>query len=361
MQKTIAAISTLILVLTLSACSASSAETISGVSSGQSENTTTVSAPSAATGAATVAEALAENSTVHEDASDYTWEDAVVIPITLNGDSISVDGEGVTVEGGGTATITAAGTYSLSGALDDGQIIVNSEAEGMVRLILNGVDIHNSSSAAIYILQSDETLIYLAENTDNTISDGEDYVLENPDTDEPNAAIFSAADLTIFGSGSLSVQGNNNDGIASKDGLIIASGTINVTAVDDGVRGKDYLVIEDGAITVEAGGDGLKADNAEDAAKGFISIEAGVLNITAGGDAISAQTDVMVRGGEITVHSGGGSGAWADETISAKGIKGVVSVNIDGGTLCLRLRRRRDPLQRQHHDQQRQLRHRFRR
>ena len=105
--------------------------------------------------------------------------------------------------------------------------------------------------------------------------------------------------------------------------------------MDDGIRGKDYLVVEDGVITVKAEGDGLKSDNAEDATKGFISIEAGVLNITAGGDAITAQTDVMVSGGEITVTSGGGSGAWADETVSAKGIKGVVSVNIDGGTLYL--------------------------
>ncbi len=88
-------------------------------------------------------------------------------------------------------------------------------------------------------------------------------------TDEPNAAIFSAADLTIFGGGTLTVQGNNNDGIASKDGLIIAGGTISVTAVDDGIRGKDYLVIEDGAITVEAGGDGLKSDNAEDTSQGL--------------------------------------------------------------------------------------------
>jgi hypothetical protein len=325
MQKTIATITTLILVLTLTACSASSAETLSG----ESSNTTTVSA----TGAATVSEALAENSAVHEDASDYTWEDAVVIAITLNGDSMRVDGEGVTVDGN-TATITAAGTYSLSGLLNDGQIIVNTESEEVVRLILNGVELRNSSSAPLYILKSDETVIYLAENTTNLIADGADYVYENPDTDEPNAAIFSAADLTIFGSGTLTVQGNNNDGIASKDGLIIASGTINVTAVDDGVRGKDYLVIEDGAITVEAGGDGLKSDNAEEATKGFISIQAGVLNITAGGDAITAQTDVMVRGGEITIRSGGGSNTWVDETISAKGIKGVVSVNIDGGTFA---------------------------
>ena len=39
--------------------------------------------------------------------------------------------------------------------------------------------------------------------------------------------------------GGLTVSGNFNDGIASKDGLIIAGGVIQVTAVDDGIRGKD--------------------------------------------------------------------------------------------------------------------------
>ena len=99
--------------------------------------------------------------------ADYTWDASAVIPITLNGDSsITVPGEGVTVDGS-TATITAAGTYSLSGTLDDGQIIVNTEAEGVVRLILNGVDIHNSTSAPIYIQKSEEAVIVLAEDTEN--------------------------------------------------------------------------------------------------------------------------------------------------------------------------------------------------
>ena len=62
-----------------------------------------------------------------------------------------------------------------------------------------------------------------------TVSDGKSYVFANPTEDEPNAAIFSKADLTIYGGGSLTVTGNFNDGIASKDGLIIASGTIAVT------------------------------------------------------------------------------------------------------------------------------------
>ena len=46
--------------------------------------------------------------------------------------------------------------------------------------------------------------------------------------DEPNAAIFSKGDLTIYGNGSLAVNANTNDGIASKDGLIVAGGTARI-------------------------------------------------------------------------------------------------------------------------------------
>jgi hypothetical protein len=70
-------------------------------------------------------------------------------------------------------------------------------------------------------------------------------------------------------------MGNYNDGIASKDGLVIESGALTVNAVDDGVRGKDYLVIQDGALAVTAGGDGLKADNEEDATLGYIADRGG--------------------------------------------------------------------------------------
>lgn len=109
-------------------------------------------------GAASVADAGAANSKNHDDEADYTWDSTAVIPIVLNGDAITADGEGVTVDGS-TATITSAGTYSLSGTLVDGQIIVDTEDEDIVRLILNGVDIGNSTSAPINIVSAEETMI----------------------------------------------------------------------------------------------------------------------------------------------------------------------------------------------------------
>ncbi|MCA9948294.1 MAG: carbohydrate-binding domain-containing protein, partial [Anaerolineales bacterium] len=243
-------------------------------------------------------------------------------------------GEGVEVNGR-FATITSAGTYRLTGTLTDGQIIVDTEDEETVHLIFDGINISNESSAPIYIANAEETVIMLAEGSENVVTDGAAYVFPDPEEDEPNAAIFSKDDLTIFGEGSLTVEAHYNDGITSKDGLIITSGTINVSAVDDGIRGKDYLIIKDGNITVNAQGDGLKSDEDEDAAKGYISIEGGTIQITSGGDAIQAETDVLITDGEFTIISGGGSNGVLDADASAKGIKAGVAVNIDGGTFTI--------------------------
>ncbi|MCB0210396.1 MAG: carbohydrate-binding domain-containing protein [Anaerolineae bacterium] len=285
-------------------------------------------------GAASVADAAAANHKDHDDEEDYVWDSNAVIAIALNGDSIAADSDGVTIDGS-TATITAAGTYSLSGTLEDGQIIVDTDDEEIVRLILNGVDISNSTSAPINITAAEKVMIVLADGTENTLTDSESYVFEDPEEDEPNAALFSKADMTIYGSGSLTVNANYNDGIASKDGLIIDSGTITVNAVDDGIRGKDYLIVKDGTITVDALGDGFKSDNEDDTDRGYIAIETGTITITAGGDAIQAETDVMISGGDFTLTSGGGSAGTLEEDASAKGIKAAVNVNIDGGTFTL--------------------------
>lgn len=339
MIKTTRWLTTLVLVFALAACSSGTTANTSSTSVVTSSDTTSSSATAGqatpvATAAASVAEALAENSRTHEAAEDYVWDGATVVTLALNGDSIAVEGGGVTVDGS-QAVITSAGVYSLSGSLTDGQIVVNTDDEQVVRLILNGVNIHSSTSAAIDIISAKETIIILADHTENFVSDGKAYVFDDPAAEEPSAAIFSNGDLTIYGSGSLSVDGNFNDGISSDDGLIIASGVLTVKAVDDGIRGKDYLVVESGDITVNVGGDGLKSDNAEDAAGGYILVEDGVLNVTAGGDAINAQTDVMITDGNFTISAGGGSSVRADETASAKGIKGAVSVNIDGGTFTI--------------------------
>jgi hypothetical protein len=245
-----------------------------------------------------------------------------------------VDGFGAVVDGN-TVVVKFAGTYRVSGALNDGQILVNTKADGTVRLILAGVSLHCSANAPLFIKNADRAVLVLAADTENTLSDGAIRTLEDPNDEEPNAVIFTKENLTICGEGSLTVEASYLDGIAGKDGLLITGGTIVVDAVDDGIRGKDYLVIRGGDIAVTAGGKGLKADNDTDVTAGYVLIEAGAVNVTSQGDAIAATTDLLIAGGELTLTSGGGSGRSVSGTASAKALKAATSLVIDDGVFTI--------------------------
>lgn len=287
-----------------------------------------------------------------EDDTDFGENNTVTAYITLKGDSIALDGSGATVDGS-TVTITSAGTYRISGTLDDGRIVVDTADEETVRLVLDGAAIACSTSAPVYVAGAEKTVITLADGTRNSVTDGSSYTFEDAGSDEPNAAIFSKDDLTINGGGSLTVNANYNDGITSKDDLKITGGSITVNAVNDGIRGRDSVAVRDATITVTAGGDGIQSNNDEDAEKGYIVIESGTIDITAGADGIQAETGLTVGGGTITIASGGGSAngssagavpenrgwratAVVDDTSgSAKGLKAGVAVTVTGGTITI--------------------------
>jgi len=255
----------------------------------------------------------------HADAGDDQWDASAEVAITLR-DGGTIGGVGTAVEGD-VVTINAAGTYRISGSLSNGQVLVDASDGDLVRLILDGVAISNATTSPVWVVNAEKVVVILAAGSQNTLTDATDYLYPAADVDEPNAALFSAADLTITGEGSLTVSGNHNDAIASKDGLIISGGDIMVTATDDGIRGKDYLVVTGGTLTVTAGGDALKADNADDAALGYVAITGGTLDLTAGTDAIDATTAAIVDGGSLAISAG-------DDALHAD-----VRLEINGGTI----------------------------
>jgi hypothetical protein len=274
-----------------------------------------------------------------------------VTNIVLAGDAITSDGARATVAGS-VVTIGAAGTYRISGTLDDGQIVVDTTDADAVVLLLSGADITSRTSAPIYVKNAEKTVVTLADGTVNAVTDGSSYVFDEPASDEPNAAIFSKDDLTINGNGSLTVTANYNNGIASKDDLKITAGNIAVNAVNDGIKGRDSIAVLAGTITVNAGADGLQANNDEDAEKGYIVIEGGTLDITSALDGVQAQTRLLVSGGDITISAGGGSangsggqgqgdwgmGGFADDngsSVSTKGLKASLDLTIDGGKITI--------------------------
>nr|MDT0661357.1 carbohydrate-binding domain-containing protein [Micromonospora sp. DSM 115978] len=238
--------------------------------------------------------------------------------ITLTGASATSTSGNVTIAGR-VVTITAPGTYQVSGTLTDGYLNVDAQAAGTVNVILNGATITNNSNAPFQVADADQVVVTLAAGTTSRLTDATRYVYPDATTDEPNAALFSKSDLRITGTGALTVRGNAYDGITSKDGLVIESGTITVNAVDDGIRGKDFLDITGGNVNVTAGGDGIKSDDTE-ADRGRLSITNGTVQVSSGDDAIKGENVVNISGGTVTV------------TRSFEAIEGK-QITIGGGTV----------------------------
>ncbi|MGQ1948339.1 carbohydrate-binding domain-containing protein [Geofilum sp. OHC36d9] len=281
----------------------------------------------------TADDALVSNSESHEEASDYVYTDSDIVDIALEGTSALADGAGVSVSGS-IVTIESAGVYRVTGTLTNGQLVIDAGDDDVVRIILNGTDITCSNSAAVFVDDCKKAIFMLAEGTNNQLTDGASYVFE-ADDDEPNAAFFSKENMSVAGSGSLTVTGNYNDAINCKDGLVINGATITVNAVDDGIRGKDYLIVKESSIVVNSTGDGFKSDNDADSACGYILIESGDFNINAGGDGLAAETDVIVADGSFNIVTGGGSSYSYNSDNSMKGIKGGTGIIIDGGIFTI--------------------------
>lgn len=261
---------------------------------------------SSTTNAASTQDVISEYVSYDSEDEYTSWEEEGVTFVNLNGTSADFSGGGGVVLEENQILIRTTGTYVFEGTLDDGQIVVDAEDTGTVRLVLNGVTINSSTSAPIFIKQADKAVISLEENTVNTLTDANEYRYDEQET-EPDAAIFSNDDLTINGVGSLTVQANYEDGIKSDDDLLFTGGQVHVASADEGIVGKDLLAVKEANITVESVGDGLKTSNTEDEKKGNIVLESGSVSIQSEGDGIQAEKTVVVADGNYDIVTGGGS------------------------------------------------------
>lgn len=220
-------------------------------------------------------------------------------------EQIKINGNGALLEEN-KVTINSAGTYEITGDIDEGQIVIDAGDEDEVYIILNGVNITNSKTSPIYSKNCKNLIISLADNSENTLTDGSEYILEE-NTDEPNATIFSKNDLFITGNGSLNINANYNHAVHSKDELKIQSGNIVVNSKNDGIKGKDCVNITSGNITIVSGGDGIQSSSTEDG-RGYVLIEGGNLNIKSGGDGIQAESNLLIKESSIIdIATGEGS------------------------------------------------------
>lgn len=220
-----------------------------------------------------------------DDTAD--WQNATAYQITLQGDTATTDSGKVLVDGG-NISILGGGTYVLRGELQDGSIIVNATDNATVHLVLNGAAIHSSDYAALYIEQAEAVVLTIADGTENTLTDGTAYDAEKQEDGKPSACIYSRDNLTINGSGTLSVTGNYEDAIKCNDTLKIVGTQLQISAVDDGINANDCAALVDSDITVTAGGDAIHSD-------GNLAISGGSLTIAASDDAVHAEKTLVLE------------------------------------------------------------------
>lgn len=265
----------------------------------QSSSSSTTSSTSSV-----VAKSDIDTSVAAEDI-DVGYDETSAVSIAFADGAATVSGEGAAVDGE-TVTISQAGTYILSGSASNGRIIVAADKKAEVKLIFNGVTINCADNAPLLVSKAKKVYIVLEDGTENTLTDGESYSLGEDDSNT-DGAIFSKADLTINGSGTLNVTANYKHGIVSKDDLVITDGNINVTSASTAIVGKDSVKISGGTFDISAGTNGIKSTNSEESDKGFISITGGNITIVSNNDALEAQTVLTVEGGTFDITTGGGS------------------------------------------------------
>lgn len=251
-------------------------------------------------------------------------------------------------------TIKAVGVYVLSGKLTNGQILVDAyrtASVDTVELQLNGVNISCSFGAPIFSKQNSGTYkdpkvkIKKVELSTSVINDNRSSSLAESWVGEDTAAIFANSDLSIVGTGRLTINSSFNNGAGTDDELKIKNGELTVVAMNNGLKAHDaiYFGTNGGADAPSVGitslnGDAIRQDTA--ATGNGINVYSGSIIAVSKYDGFDAEQDININGGTIQLITGGGSTVKTDTkktTIdkSMKGLKALGNIVISGASITI--------------------------
>ena len=248
-----------------------------------------------------------------------TWEEDGATRISLSDDGCAVDGAGAVADGT-TVTITAGGTYVLTGQMSAGQVVVNADGE-KVQLVLDGASVTSTDSAAILVRAAKKVWLTLADGTQNKLATSGSFAED--DEYSIDGAVWCKSDLTINGTGALTVSSAEGHGIVCKDELALVSGDVEVEAARHAVQAQDAACVVAGTWSLTAGTDGIHCGDDDDAEKGSVLIVGGTVSIDAASDGVDAANVLEVDGGEVTVSAG-------DD-----GLHSERALQVDGGTVTV--------------------------
>lgn len=270
----------------LTACTSTSGNSSTSTSSSDSSSSTTTD---------TSSDSTSDTSGVTEVNSTDVFTDRDLEQTISDRESTTL-----TLTSGEDTTITEEGVYVISGDYTDTTIIVDTDDEAKVQIVLDGVTIENTDSPAIYVKNADKVLVTTTDS-ENSLSVTGTFTADG----ETNldAVIFAKSNLVLNGTGTLTINSTEGNAVSSKDALKVTGGTYNITAGNKGLEANDYIAITDSTITIDSVGDGINANDNQDDSKGAIYIADGAINITTESDAIQATTTLIIDGGTINVST----------------------------------------------------------
>ena len=306
------------------------------------------------------------------DTTVVTTPDTLNVAITYNGTTATLTGDVslVTVIRQGADIIVTSETdkylqLTLSGTSNDGSLLVYSQHK--YGIVLKGLQLTNSDGPAINNQCGKALYVTLADGTTNTLADGTVYGEQSFDQ---KGTLFSEGQMFFGGTGTLTVNGNAKNGIASDDYIVFESGTVNINVAETGSNGikvNDGFTINDGTLTIDVKADGargIKCDARTTISGGSININTagdckietvdgvtdttsaagiksdslfvmtdGTLTITSSGDGgkgINCSEDVVFSGGTLNITTTG-----SNDVGKPKGVKSDTGIIISGGSFSV--------------------------
>ena len=254
------------------------------------------------------------------------------ISIRFSNDGITAaDDSGLSIDGT-SLTITAAGTYLLSGSCEDGSVKVHKGTTGVV-LVLDGLTLSSQTTAPLICAKSTEVTIEAAAGTVNTLSDMEANNDGSNDSNTENNNAEGNDSETESGNDASSNSTAENAVIKCKDGSqVVLCGTGELILQANGrngiksgasteTEGDASLTIRELTLTIDAPvNDAVNAES-------ILNVESGTLEISAGDDALHSD-------GELNIGADGTDGPSISITSCYEGLEGTV-VNIFSGDIDL--------------------------
>ena len=286
---------------------------------------------SASTGAESVA--VIDTAALFSDRDlDGSYDESAAVHIQLEGETAVCDSDAVSIDGS-RITLLDEGTYLVSGALTDGQIVVDAGDTDKVQIVLASASLTCADSAAIYSKSADKVFLTLAEGTENTLTNGGSYTAI--DKNNIDSVVFSKTDLTLNGSGSLTIDAQAGHGVVSKDELTINGGTFTVDSVDDCLHSGGALAVTGGTFTLSSGDDAIHSDDA-------VTIRAGEFSIPYCYEGVEGLS-VSVEGEafDVTAHDDGFNAAGGADSSGFGGMDEPFAasedsfITVNGGTITV--------------------------